>query len=135
MNILATILHVAHGSNLGCASSAPQLSRRNEQTSTGVGMTKKVEANPMKGKEPEYAFQMAPRCTAKSKRSGKRCKAPAVRGWNVCLFHGARGGAPKGEANGAWKHGYYSVAAKAERLLVKLLLKDASSLRKLLSDG
>ena len=83
----------------------------------------------------EYAFQDAPRCKAKSKRTGQRCKAPAVRGWNVCRFHGARGGAPKGKANGAWKHGYYSGAAQAERVLVKLLLKNGSSLRKLLSKG
>ena len=68
-------------------------------------------------------------------RTGQRCKAPAVRGWSVCRFHGARGGAPKGKANGAWKHGYYGGAAKAERLLVRLLLKDASILRKLLSKG
>jgi hypothetical protein len=98
-------------------------------------MTKKLEGNLMKGKRPEYPFQKASRCTAKSKRTGQRCKAPAVKGWNVCRFHGARGGAPEGEANGAWKHGHYSKAAKAERLLVKLLLRDASSLRKLLSDG
>jgi hypothetical protein len=60
-------------------------------------------------------------------------KIPAVRGWNVCRFHGARGGAPKGKANGAWKHSCYTEAAKAERLLVKQLLKDASSLQKLFS--
>jgi hypothetical protein len=53
----------------------------------GVGVTKKVEANLMKrdqeqqDKKREYAFQKAPRCTAKSKRTGQRCKAPAVRGW------------------------------------------------------
>jgi hypothetical protein len=103
--------------------------------STGVGEIKKVEPNPMKAaeKEQEFAFQKAPRCTAKFKRSGKRCKAPAVRGWNVCRFHGARGGAPKGKANGAWQHGCYSQGAKAERFRVKLLLKDATSLRKLFS--
>ena len=56
-----------------------------------------------------------------------------MRGWNVCRFHGARGGEPKGKANGAWKHGYYNGAAQAERVLVKRLLKNASSLRKLLS--
>ena len=98
-------------------------------------MTRKVEANPMERERGEYAFQKAPRCTAKSKRAGQRCKAPAVRGWKVCRFHGARGGAPKGKVNGSWKHGHYSEAAKAERLVVKLLLKDASSLRKLLSKG
>jgi hypothetical protein len=35
----------------------------------------------------------------------------------------------------AWKHGSYSVAAKAERVLVKRLLKNVSSLRKSLSKG
>jgi len=54
-----------------------------------------------------------------------------VRGWKVCRFHGARGGAPKGNSNGAWKHGEYSEAAKADRSVVKQLLKDASSLWKL----
>ena len=39
----------------------------------------------------------------------------------------------KSFANGAWKHGHYSEAARVERFLVKLLLKDAASLRKLLS--
>src|SRR6185437_3112699 len=42
----------------------------------------------------------APRCTARSKRSGQRCRAPAVRGWRVCRMHGARGGAPEGQRNG-----------------------------------
>jgi hypothetical protein len=37
--------------------------------------------------------------------------------------------------NGAWKHGGYSQAARIERFLVKRLLKDASSLRTLLSKG
>jgi hypothetical protein len=107
----------------------------------GVGTTTKSEANLVKREEEEqkkkraYAFQKAPRCMATSKRTGQRCKAPAVRGWTVCRFHGARGGAPKGKANGAWKHGRYSEKAKAERLVVKLLLKDASSLRKLLAKG
>jgi hypothetical protein len=89
----------------------------------------------MKRKQWEYAFQKAPRCTAKSKRTGQRCKAPAVCGYNVCRFHGARGGAPNGEANGAWKHGHYNQAARVERFLVKLLLKDASRPRTLLSKG
>jgi len=55
-------------------------------------------ANEKPGEKCEYAFQRAPRCTAKSKRSGERCKAPAVRGWKVCRFHGARVGAPKGDS-------------------------------------
>jgi hypothetical protein len=96
-------------------------------------MMKKTETNLMKRQQVEYAFQKAPRCTAMSKRTKEHCKAPAVRGWNVCRFHGARGGAPEGEANGAWKHGAYSKAAKAERVLVKQLFTEAANLRKLLS--
>lgn len=62
-----------------------------------------------------YAFQNAPRCTATSKRTGERCKAPAVQGWSVCRFHGARGGAPA-------KHGRYTKRAIAERRLLSQLL-------------
>src|SRR5262249_33142760 len=50
-------------------------------------------------------MQAAPRCTAKSKRTGQRCRAPAVKGWKVCRMHGARGGAPEGAQNGNYKHG------------------------------
>ena len=39
--------------------------------------------------------KFATQCTATSKRSGKRCKNPAVRGWNVCRMHGAGGGRPR----------------------------------------
>jgi hypothetical protein len=89
----------------------------------------------MKRQKNKYAFQNAPRCTATSKRTHQRCKAPAVNGWKVCRFHGARGGAPKGKANGAWKHGFHSEAAKAERLLVKQLLRGAASLQWFFSKG
>jgi glucans biosynthesis protein len=49
----------------------------------------------------------APRCRARSKRSGKQCRAPAVRGKHVCRMHGgARGsGAPRGMRNGNFKTG------------------------------
>jgi hypothetical protein len=71
----------------------------------------------------EYFFQKAPRCSAVSKRTKKQCKAPAVRGWTVCRFHGARGAsAPKGEANGSYKHGLRTQDARAERRLVSDLL-------------
>jgi hypothetical protein len=73
----------------------------------------------------EYSFQNAPRCSATSKRTGERCKAPAVRGWNVCRFHGARGGAPKGEANGSYKHGLHTQEAIAERRLLSDLLRES----------
>lgn len=57
------------------------------------------DANPMS------KAHAAPRCTAKSKRTGERCKGPAVRGWTVCRMHGAGGGHGAGKANPAYKHG------------------------------
>jgi hypothetical protein len=54
---------------------------------------------------PMQKAHAALRCQAKSKRSGLRCKSPAVRGYRVCRMHGARGGAPEGERNGNYRHG------------------------------
>jgi len=54
---------------------------------------------------PMQSAHDAPRCKAKSKRTGERCRAPAVRGCRVCRMHGARGGAPKGKKNGNFRHG------------------------------
>jgi glucans biosynthesis protein len=54
---------------------------------------------------PMQSAHDAPRCKAKSKRTGKRCQAPAVRGCRVCRMHGAGGGAPEGKANGNFQHG------------------------------
>ncbi len=71
----------------------------------------------------EYSFQKAPRCSATSKRTGKPCQAPAVRGWAVCRFHGACGGAPKGAQNGNFKHGLYMNEAIEERRALSALLR------------
>jgi hypothetical protein len=54
---------------------------------------------------PMQSAHDAPRCKAKSKRTGKPCRAPAVRGCRVCRMHGARGGAPEGKRNGNFRHG------------------------------
>jgi hypothetical protein len=69
-----------------------------------------------------YSFENAPRCSATSKRTKQRCGAPAERGKSVCRFHGARGGAPKGKANGAYRHGLFTKEAMNERRLLKELL-------------
>jgi hypothetical protein len=72
------------------------------------------------------AFSNAKRCQAVSKRTGKQCGQPAVKGFDVCRFHGAnadsgpgrpegsknppasrKGGAPSGNIN-AVLHGAYS---------------------------
>jgi len=47
----------------------------------------------------------APRCRAKSNRTGLPCRSPAVTGHRVCRMHGARGGAPEGKQNGNFRHG------------------------------
>jgi hypothetical protein len=54
---------------------------------------------------PMQKAHAAPRCTAMSKRTKERCRAPAVRGYRVCRMHGARGGAPAGRRNGNFRHG------------------------------
>lgn len=69
----------------------------------------KHDANPMQ------SAHAAPRCCARSKRTGQPCRAPAVRGWRVCRMHGARGGAPDGPQNGAWRHGERGREAEARR--------------------
>src|SRR5260221_5880196 len=55
--------------------------------------------------DPMQSAHAAPRCGAKSKRMGKPCRAPAVRGCRVCRMHDARGGAPTGKQNGNYRHG------------------------------
>lgn len=45
-------------------------------------------------------------CTAKSKRTGERCKGQAVLGKSVCFQHG--GATPSGPAASQFKHGRYS---------------------------
>ena len=47
------------------------------------------------------------RCTATSKHTGERCRQTAVPGYSVCRYHGAGGGAPKGNLNGL-VHGAYA---------------------------
>ena len=72
-------------------------------------------------------MHLAPRCQAKSKRSGKSCGSPAVRGKLVCRMHGAGGGAPRGNRN-AQKHGRYAGEAIKSRRLVVALAKLAREL-------
>ena len=80
-----------------------------------------------------YAFQSAPRCTATSKRTGQPCRAPAVRGWTVCRFHGAGGGGPKGERNGMYGHGLYTKEAVESRRHFQALLSQSRKLLKAIS--
>ena len=84
----------------------------------------------MKSKLPMH---LSPRCSATSKRTGQRCRAPAVRGWRVCRFHGARGGGPKGTRNGSYKHGLFTAEAMQLRRSTAALLR--ASRKALADDG
>ena len=65
----------------------------------------------------------APRCSARSKRSKERCRAPAVRGYRVCRMHGARGGAPSDKRNGNYRHGGRTKELMKAVALVKAMAK------------
>lgn len=60
-------------------------------------------------------------CTARAKRSGSRCKNPAVVSWGlpgtVCRMHGARrrSTVKQGHLHPCWKHGKETIEVKAER--------------------
>jgi hypothetical protein len=73
-------------------------------------------------------FPNARQCRATSKRTGCQCRAPAETGKNVCRFHGARAGAPRGAANGNYRHGMLTNEAKASRAYLSGLVRAAVDL-------
>ena len=80
-------------------------------------------------------MHLSPRCSARSKRTRERCRAPAVKGWTVCRFHGAGGGGPKGKRNGNYKHGLYTNEAIEERRALSALLRASRESLDALSSG
>ena len=82
----------------------------------------KSDANPMQ------SAHAAPRCRARSKRTGLPCRAPAVSGQAVCRMHGAGGGHGSGAANPAWRHGSRSRDEAALRQSLTNLLARAAKL-------
>jgi hypothetical protein len=79
-----------------------------------------TDANPM------HSAHAAHRCTARSKRTGLPFRGPAVRGWTVCRMHGARGGAPLGEAHGGYLHGMRTKEAMELRREIADIVREAS---------
>jgi uncharacterized protein YjcR len=65
-------------------------------------------------------MHQALRCHARSKRSGLRCRSPAVKGYAVCRMHGAGGGASKGNKN-ALKHGDFTAEGLALKREIQAL--------------
>ncbi len=87
----------------------------------------------MKGDtDPMHKAHAAPRCTAKSKRSGQRCKGPAVTGWTVCRMHGAGGGSPGGPSHPQWKHGMRSREWIETRKHINELAREARAIADLI---
>ena len=75
----------------------------------------------------------APRCTATSKRTGVRCKGPAVRGARVCRSHGAGGGHRPGRAHPSWKHGMRAREWLDERRMLNDLVREAREIEHMLN--
>jgi glucans biosynthesis protein len=80
-----------------------------------------------------YPFEAAPKCRARSKRSGRQCQAPAERGKRVCRFHGARAGAPSGPRNGNYRNGRWTKEAIAFRRRCAALVREGREAAKLLN--
>ena len=72
----------------------------------------------------QLSLRWAPRCLART-RSGTPCQKPAAKGKKRCRLHGgAEGsGAPRGERNGAYRHGLYTREAIAERKAMRALIR------------
>lgn len=81
-----------------------------------------MAANPM------HKAHAAPRCAAKSKRTGKPCRGPAVSGKRVCRMHGARAGAPTGSAHGSYRHGRFTCEAIEQRREIAVLIAESRRL-------
>ena len=66
-------------------------------------------------------------CSARSKRSSKRCKNYALKGMNVCRMHGGNLGSNKAKgarASAALKYGFYTKESVLKRKLISKFMKD-----------
>jgi len=80
-----------------------------------------------------HPYHQSPRCSATSKRTRKPCQAPAVKGWTVCRFHGAYGGAPTGKRNGNYRNGLHTNDAIAQRRAVSQLIRRSTEVLRTLA--
>jgi hypothetical protein len=78
------------------------------------------------------AANVTPRCTARSKRTGRPCQAPAVTGWRVCRFHGAGGGHAAGPSHPSWQHGMRAQDWIEERRHLNHLVREARKIERLM---
>ena len=69
-----------------------------------------------------------PRCQAKCKKTGNRCRQPAMKNKRVCRYHGGKSpGAPKGNQN-SLKHGLYTAKAIEDRKLIRKIISDSKEI-------
>lgn len=81
-----------------------------------------------------YPMHKAPRCRARSKRTGLPCRNPAVRDWAVCRMHGARGGTSSGPDHPAYLHGGRSQEAVELRKWAAEITQEGRKLASQLKD-
>lgn len=77
-----------------------------------------------------YAFDIAPRCGARTKRNnGNPCRSPAVKGKQRCRIHGGSkgSGGQRGNEN-ALKHGHSTASAITFKRNIRNALKQAQSI-------
>lgn len=69
-----------------------------------------------------------PKCRAKAKSTGNRCRNPAMKGKRVCYIHGGRSnGPPLGNQN-SLKHGFYKAESIEYRRMTYELLRKSKDL-------
>lgn len=72
-----------------------------------------------------YAYQLSPRCGAKTKNNGNPCRSPAVHGKTRCRMHGgAKGSGAQKMNKNAIKHGLTTTEAKKFRKDIRQVLKE-----------
>lgn len=81
---------------------------------------------------PMHKAHAAPRCSARSKRTGKQCKGPAVKGWRVCRMHGAGGGHASGSEHPSWRHGLRAKEWIRTRREINDLIRETKSIKRML---
>ncbi len=76
----------------------------------------------------KFAMHHCPKCHAKT-RKNSLCQSPAMSNGR-CRMHGGKStGAPKGNQN-AYKHGFYSAEAIADRQLMAELIRECNDVLK-----
>jgi hypothetical protein len=76
----------------------------------------------------------APRCHARCKHSKLPCRNPAVKGRAVCRMHGGKAGAPRGERNGAYRHGRHTIEARGLKRQARAEYQELRALLKALDE-